>query len=113
MINIAEQIRQLDYEDIEVITKLASEYKSWLEWNKYPDFKFTITDTKKFGTNDIIIIHNLWKENSITYSICDGEKFLEDVAYLIDEWISCRDYDKEEMGYLEKFWSKKIDNLNG
>lgn len=103
--------KQLNFESIEIITKMANYYKEWLEWNKYNGFKFRIINIKEeFKTEDIIIIHNMWEENT-PYTISNGEYFLKEICYALDDWLRARDFEKDEFKYLIDFWGDKVDEL--
>lgn len=112
MIKIANDIRELDYENINTIESLGKYYKEWLEFNRCFEFKYKVIDIQKeFNTGEVIIIHNMWKETSDPYKISNGEEFIEDIAYMIDDYASCYEYDEESMNDIEYFWKNKINKL--
>lgn len=104
---------ELDYENIEVVAKLASYFKDWTEENKYYGFKFNVMSARRYQSSDIIVIHNLWRENGVNYNIDNGETFLYQIAYLLNDWIESRDYNDDDFKYLNDFWITKIPKLNG
>ena len=96
------------YEDnINAIEIIAETFKKWCISNKYFGFEYEIIDCReKFCTNDIIIIHNMWKESYEIYTIANGNSFLNDVEYVLKEYCNT-DYNYK---YCYDFW---IDKLNG
>lgn len=94
-------------DDINTIENIANTFQKWCIANKYFDFKYEILDyRKKFCTNDIIIIHNMWKENEENYTMSNGHDFINDLEYILDDY--CRT--TEDYDYCYDFW---INELNG
>ena len=95
-------------DDINVIETLAKSFQEWCITNKYFGFEYEILDyRKKFCTNDIIIIHNMWKENSENYTIDNGHGFINDLEYILDDY--CRE--TEDYDYCYDFWIPKINGI--
>ena len=111
-IGIIEEIKQLDFEDIKTMHTLLIYFKKWLEANKYYDFKFMQIDIRNsFDTSDVIVIDNLWKECGAKYTIHNGEELLEDVSYLLYDWLECRDFNNEDLDFFNEFWEEKVSYL--
>lgn len=94
-------------DDLNVIEVLAKSFEEWCIANKYFGFEYEILDYReKFCTNDILIIHNMWRENNEDYTMNNGHEFIQNIEYILDDY--CRlqdDYD-----YCYDFW---FDKLNG
>ena len=94
-------------DDINTIENLADTFQKWYIANKYFGFEYEILDyRKKFCTNDIIIIHNMWKESWEDYTIANGNSFISDIECVLDDY--CRT--TEDYNYCYDFW---IDEING
>lgn len=94
-------------DDMNTIEAVADTFQKWCIANKYFEFEYEILDyRKKFHTNDIIIIHNMWKENYEIYTIANGNSFINDIECILDDY--CRT--TEDYNYCYDFW---IDKLNG
>ena len=94
-------------DDLNVIEIIADTFEKWCIANKYFSFKYEILDyRKKFCINDIIIIHNLWREDYEDYTLANGYRFLKDIEYILNEYCDTED----SYLYCYEFW---IDELNG
>lgn len=94
-------------DDLNVIEIIANTFEQWCIANKYYSFEYEILDYReKFCTNDIIIIHNLWRDSYEMYTIANGNSFLNDIECILDDYCQT-DYEYE---YCYNFW---IDELNG
>lgn len=95
-------------DDINVIETMAKSYQEWCINNKYFDFKFEILDYRnKFHTNDIIIIHNIWKETYEKYTLGNGNCFLQDIEYILDDYCDT----DEAYKYCYNFWINKLNGI--
>lgn len=95
-------------DDINAIESIANAFQKWCIANKYFDFKYEILDyRKKFCTNDIIIIHNMWKENAEDYTISNGHGFIHNLEYILDDY--CRT--TEDYDYCYDFWINEINGI--
>ena len=113
-VDIINEIKELEFESIEVIQKLGLYYQEWCNWNQYYDFHFMILDVQKapFWADEVIVIHNIYKENGIKYSIEDGEKFINNVASLLEDWIESFRICNENLEWFNEFWETKVEELS-
>lgn len=94
-------------EDINAIEIIAETYYQWCISNKYFSFKYEILDYReKFQTNDVIIIHNLYRDVGENYTISTGNEFLHLIEEILYQYCDT-DYYYE---YCYDFW---IDEING
>lgn len=112
--DIINKIKELDFESIEVVQKLGLYYQKWCEWNQYYDFHFMILDIQKapFWADEVIVIHNIYKENGIKYSIESGEEFINNIALLLKDWIESFEICDEDLKWFDEFWENKIKELS-
>lgn len=93
---------------LKLIKELCRGYEEWCIMNKYHDFEYEIIDCReKFNINDVIVLHNLEKENGINLSVSSGSEFIQEVFELINEIAD----DKFLGEYTQDFWIEKIDKI--
>ena len=74
-------------DDINVIETIAKAYKEWCVANKYFGFEYEILDCReKFHTDDIIIIHNIWKESTENYTMDNGHNFINNLKIILMDY---------------------------
>lgn len=94
-------------DNINAIEIIADAYQKWCIANKYFEFEYEILDyRKKFCTNDIIIIHNMWRERE-EYTIDNGYEFILNLECILDDY--CRT--TEDYDYCYNFWISKINGI--
>ena len=95
-------------DDINTIECLAKTFEEWCIENKYFSFKYEIIDVrKKLNTNDIIIIHNMWKESFEEYTVANGNSFISDIQCILSDYCDTDD----DYKYCCKFWINKLNGI--
>lgn len=95
-------------DDINTIECLAKIFQNWCIANKYFGFEYEILDYReKFCTNDIIIIHNMLKESGENYTVSNGNTFINNIEYILDDY--CRTDD--DYNYCYDFWINEIKDI--
>ena len=97
-------LNNIDMDDFSKVELLAKNFVEWCKWNKGLDYDIEVIRPKKF-VNTFVVIHNLFDHNKICE---DAWEFLEDVVYLIGEYVDTREDDFE---YCSDFWASKFVEL--
>ena len=105
--NLLWKFNELDMDDLITVETLVLYFRAWLRWNKtYEDIE--VLECENFRT--IVIVHNLCDE----LSIYDSWKFVEDVIYWLEEYVT-HDSDEEFLNLyyndVYEFWNNKLNGL--
>ena len=102
--DLMNDFNDIDMDDFDKVELLAKNFTEWCGWNKsYPTIE--VIQSKEFA-DKIVVIHNLFETSGV--KICDNWDFIEDVKYLISEYVDLREDDLE---YCVDFWVEKFDKL--